>query len=287
MPAARFNNALSERSLERVRRLLDAAESLSEPRKTGALIEEADAASDPKGAIGALRMLDVEGVVHATAGGRKQLIWNPGPRPEGVSAPRAAWLGPTENLHKLLRSASNEPLPTDYLVLRCGFDPGLQLRRSFRGMPVTAFSDVSKNGRRYALGALKVLHWRGKVAWSHYSSQAIEWCWVGPGALGHRRESWPSFGVEYRREPDPILNPEGYERLQARQARTDDRERAHEQAWQAWIDENHPEQAAAYRYRAEAEGARARAPAPTEREGGAKLGLESRRGMIRSAYRLA
>jgi hypothetical protein len=257
VPPARFNNTLSERSLERIRRLVLAAETLSEPRKTAALIEEADAAQDPKGALGALRMLDVEGVVHATAGGRKQLIWNAGPRPEGVSAPRAAWLGPTKNLHKLLRSASNEWLPTDYLVLRCGFDPDLSLGQdemyrtlpALRGMPVTAFSDVSKNGRRYALGALKALHVRETVEWGHYSSQAIVWRWVGPGALGHRRESWPMLHFEYHREPDSILNPRGYEWHRARQGGVDKRKLAHTRAWQAWIEENHPAEATAYELR--------------------------------------
>jgi len=55
--------------------------------------------------------------------------------------------------------------------------------------------------------------------------------------------------IEHHRESHPILNPRGYERLQARWAQAAVRQGAHTRAWQAWIDENHPAEATAYELR--------------------------------------
>ena len=143
---ARFNNTLSRGSLRRVRRLIGVAEGLDGSVPTGGVVERAEAGADEKGALGALRMLDVEGVIHATAGRGRQLIWNPGPRPVGVSAPRMSLLRSTEIVVELLRFASASWFSTDFVVRECGFDPHLLAsdpedpellleRGSYRGLP--------------------------------------------------------------------------------------------------------------------------------------------------------
>jgi hypothetical protein len=255
--AGRFTNTLTPASLERIRRLIEIAVALERPMPTQALIEGAGATTDPKGALGALRMLDVEGCVHATSGGRKQLIWNPGPRPLGVEAPRAAWLRPTIILRELLVFLSSDWLSTDFIVRQCGFDPTLPpqvveellYQRTYAGLPVNVFSDASKNGRRYALGALKVLFWREQVAWRQYSRQAIEWQWIGEGGLERPFEDWRGRATLYRRLPDPYIDEVACDRADAREQRAAQRMNHFARKRHEWIEEHNPEAAAQYRFR--------------------------------------
>ena len=260
---ARFSNTLSRWSLSRVRRLIRVAEGLDGPVPTAAIVERAEAGADQKGALGALRMLDVEGVIHATAGRGRQLIWNPGPRPEGVTAPKMSLLRSPEIVLELLRFASASWFSTDFVVRECGFDPNLLDEPSDpeqplepawqRGLPVNMFDDVTRHGRRYALGALKVLYWREKIAWRNYSTQAIEWRWLAQDGCGRTIRDWPGVEVPGGRVLDPYIDGAAHEaasrRLEARRDGAFLRERAYEDTYQKWIDTHHPAAAAAYRRR--------------------------------------
>jgi NADPH:quinone reductase-like Zn-dependent oxidoreductase len=85
---ARFANTLQPTSLARIRSLFEVARELDHPTPTAEVVAAAGAGADSKGAFGALALLDVRGVVHASAGARRQLLWESGRRPSGGGVPR-------------------------------------------------------------------------------------------------------------------------------------------------------------------------------------------------------
>jgi hypothetical protein len=182
-PPARFRNSLKPESLSRIRAVVETARRLRNPATTEDVVVAAAASSDRKGALGALRMLDVEGIVHARSGGRRQLVWHPGPRPRNVPVARMVDRPRYELLRYILQTDLSWR-PTDWLIREAEFDLDLQevARRSWsksdRDLPVTYFADYGKSARKYVLGALKALYWLEQVSWRNFSQQAIEWLWI-------------------------------------------------------------------------------------------------------------
>jgi hypothetical protein len=257
-PRVRFRNTLKPESLARIRHVVEVAEALSEPMTTEGLIRAAMANSDSKGALGALRMLDVEGVVHATAGPRRQLVWNRGPRPKEVLPPKGARRERYGYLHDFLRHENTRWHATDFLAREAAFDPDLRVGsdddgrplhgRKHRELPVNFFRDNGKSARKYVLGALKALYWLELVAWRHHSCQAIEWRWIEP--VPERRKARPRKPLpsppSASQDPyltDKLVRP----RHEALAERALDRFIAYENTHQAWVDTHHPEAAERYR----------------------------------------
>lgn len=242
---SRFNNTLQSSSLARIRRVVAVASSLKAPRATSDLLAEAEAAEDPKGGLGALRILDLAGHVHARSGGRRQLIWHPGPR-EGADPPRLVQRERHMRLRDLLRSGSARWHSTDWLLVEAGFDADLDLGLGIDepsrtglmgGLPMNFFRDRGKSARKYILGALKALYWLECVGWRNYTSQAVEWRWIQP--------------VRERVAPPPLGQPSAFVDLYltdgsrpSRQERIDARVAeltlAFAEEAQQWIRNNHP-----------------------------------------------
>jgi hypothetical protein len=162
-------------------------------------------------------------------------------------------------LRDLLTFASDSWLSTDLIVRECLFDPALPLPltaegnpgdRQYRDLPVNMFTDGSRNGRRYALGALKVLYWRECVAWRQYSRQAIDWRWVGAGARGRTLSDWKGRVVPTGSRGDPYIDEAATrDRANAHQYRALARLEEYQRRRQAWIEEHYPEAAEAFRLR--------------------------------------
>lgn len=239
------HNTLQSPSLARIRRVIAVASSLKAPRATADLLAEAEAAEDPKGGLGALRILDLAGHVHARSGGRRQLIWHPGPR-EGADPPRLVQRERHMRLRDLLRSGSARWHSTDWLLVEAGFDADLDLglaidepsrTRLMGGLPMNFFRDRGKSARKYILGALKALYWLECVGWRNYTSQAVEWRWIQP--------------VKERVAPPPLGQPSAFvdpyltdDSRPSRQERIDARAAELQVEFagvaQQWIRENYP-----------------------------------------------
>jgi hypothetical protein len=265
--SARFRNTLSAASLARIRVLVAASRELSVAMTTAEMTKLAGAESDVKGVLGALRILDVGGVIHATAGQRRQLIWNPGRRPAGSAPPRGADHARFMHLRDLLRQPTTPWLSTDYLIRHARFDPDLDTRdhyldtgeeirgerkRHERGLPVNFYRDSGKSARKYVLGALKALYWLERVAWSNYSPQAIQWRWVGPESTLKPLRRPPAPPVALKPDQDPYLDgtpqPDRRERVRQREF---ERWLAFEESRQRWIDAHYPKAARQYHYQQE------------------------------------
>lgn len=254
LPKGRFSNVLSRASLQRIGTVVEVASSLTQPLTTADVIGRANASPDQKGTLGALRMLDVEGVVHARGGARRQLVWHPGPR--AVEDERAAaQLYRYRALRQLLVNASDTWISTDYLLRTATFDSDLRSGPRdddfggpwrFSDLPVNFFVDSGKSGRKYLLGALKALYWRELVAWRLYSSQAVTWRWIGPAGkqrgLDHIIRWDPSL-----RPDDPYLTDGPTNRGERIDEKARDRAMEHEKRFQRWIEEHFPEAAQRYK----------------------------------------
>lgn len=249
---ARFNNSLQPQSLARIRRVVDVASSLVTPQATADVVAAAGAEQDPKGALGALRMLDVEGVVHARSGGRRQLVWHAGPRSDEAEPPRLAERERYSRLRGLLRRNTDRWHSTDWLIVEADFDPDLELRSAgdwetrrglSHGLPVNFFLDHGKSARKYVLGALKALYWLEHVAWRNSTRQAVGWRWVAPveGRVRVPPISWRSKSIDpYLLDESP---PSRRERLAAGGA---ERREIFAAEAQQWIRDNYPEAAQRY-----------------------------------------
>lgn len=239
----RFVNTLQPESRLRIGRVVELSRALSRPKTTEEIVVAAFATSDRKGVLGALRMLDVEGVIHASAGARRQLMWNGGPRAAGVVPPKGAGAASYSLLRDVLAQPRTPVCSTDFLLRRAGFDPelvggkevGVRSRRE-RGLPVNFFHDGGKSARKYVLGALKALYWLELVAWRNYTRQAIEWRWIGD----------PRAGI-----PDVLLDQSDRSRREARNERAEHLWFAYQSSFQNWVDERFPSKAAAFLYRQE------------------------------------
>lgn len=229
--------------------MVERAKQLRNPAMTEDLVRAAAAESDRKGALGALRMLEVEGIVHALSGGRRQLVWHPGPRPKGTPHGRMIDRSRYELLHYLLHSSGGW-ISTDRLIVDAGFDADLltvarrPARRRDQDLPLTYLADQGKSARKYVLGALKALFWLERIAWRNYSRQAIEWRWVGSVQQSRDRPV-----VEQKRVSDPYLLQEDQGSREERlRERVLEREIEHEDRRQRWIETHHPKKAADYAY---------------------------------------
>jgi hypothetical protein len=249
-PPGRFRNTLSTESLERIQRVVETARSLVDSTPTVRLLQAAGAEVDRKGALGALRMMDVEEIIHARSAGRRQLVWYPGPRPPEVPLAKMVDRPRYELLRYILRTERRWS-STDRLIWRAEFDVDMEGAarldgRTDRDLPVTYFADYGKNARKYVLGALKALYWLERVAWRNYSCQAIDWLWVGPAPS---QETRVRPVPQVRAISDPYLT-----RSLSRDERLRDlvaeRKLTHRLIRQRWIDSHHPEKAAEYRSRA-------------------------------------
>jgi hypothetical protein len=247
----RFTNSLQPHSLARIRRVLDVACSLERPRTTADLLAQADAGQDLKGGLGALRMLDAEGLVHSRSGGRRQLVWHPGRR-EQDEPPRLAEPERYKRLRELLRSRTDRWHSTDWLVVEADFDPDLELRSAAdserrRGLthdlPVNFFRDHGKSARKYLLGGLKALYWLECLAWRNHTRQAVEWRWVQPV----KEKVVVPLVSQRRRSADPYLvqdpPPDRWVRLTEGAAKR--RDTFQEEA-KRWIRDSYPEAAQRY-----------------------------------------
>jgi hypothetical protein len=246
---SRFVNVLSAESLERIRRVVECARSLEGPLPTRELVGWAGATADEKGALAALRVLDLEEIVHAVSGRGKQLVWHPGARTEDAPVPkgveRMKWVYVRHQLQKIAPGW----VATDFLVRLLdpevepdwADDGGLRhessrVPKTMRGLPVSFFGDYGKSTRKYVLGALKAWFWLERVGWRHYTSQAVEWCWIAPVSLPARAPRRP---LPPRTRPAPYVlgSPEV------------DRMLEYQKAYQRWVDTHHPEEARKYRDR--------------------------------------
>jgi hypothetical protein len=245
----RFNNTLHPQSLARVRRVIEAARSVRRPVRTAELVRRARAGADEKGALGALRVLDLEGVVHARTGGRRQLIWHPGPRPDVISTPRGVHHQLYLRLRELMRRDARAWHSTDSLMINAGFDPDLvetvvERPRGQWDLPTMFFGDYGKSARKYVLGALKAYYWLECVAWRNHTRQAIDWTWIAP-IEGIVKVPAMRERVRYA---DPYLSeklvPDRSQRLVKRAA---EREEAFRKETQQWLESHHPEKAQRYR----------------------------------------
>ena len=251
-----FLNTLEDGPPLRIRQLIESVEGLAEPLPTQMLLRQAGLPLGDKGAAGALRVLDIVGMVHARAGRGRSLIWYPGSACAGRAGAADASLGgryvePT----RLLSASTNSWFATDFLVRTAGFDPDLPTRedspavfdRRLSSLPAAFFHDVGKSGRKYVLGASKTLFWLEFTAWRQYSCQAVEWRWAGPPltlpkSIVQRQAARPSEDAYLSDAPrlprDERMRARGLERLVE-----------HLEKRQVWIDDNDPDAAAAYKHR--------------------------------------
>jgi hypothetical protein len=246
---SRFVNTLSAKSLERIRRLMDLARSLDGPLLTKELVGRTGAAMDAKGALAALRVLDLEGMVHAESGRGRQLVWKPGARGEDTPAPKGVEREKYTFLRYMLQALAPRWVATDFFVRLLDPDiapdfSGLDDERHdpssvpapMRGLPVSFFSDYGKNTRKYVLGALKAWFWLERIGWRHYTAQAVEWSWIAPVSLPTRPPRRPMLRAKPADDYE-IFTPE------------EERMEAYMEAYQSWVDTHHPEEGQKFRDR--------------------------------------
>jgi hypothetical protein len=177
-------NQLSPEKLAHVERLVGLVEAMERPTPTQALIDASGI--EKREGLGALRMLDVEGVCHAKAGPRSQLVWHPGPRPATEEPPRQLRRRPYEILRRVLQQSSAAWLATDHLMREADFEKteDRPLRPEKPGVYELKLPDEhNTNMRKAALGALKALLVRGKIV-SRMYGRAVTWRWVAEGGQG-------------------------------------------------------------------------------------------------------
>jgi hypothetical protein len=152
----KFVNEISTESLSKVRLLIDLALAAKRTTPTGVLLCRAGLHRDPHTGRGALKMAEVLGLVHASRGQRKALLWETGPpmswRERDAKLPN---LLPMRRLRDLLEYYRGSLIGTPDLV-----------------------RDSCISNRREALGALKALHVLGYVEIGKLDPQTVAWRWV-------------------------------------------------------------------------------------------------------------
>jgi hypothetical protein len=147
----RWQNVVS--TLPRYERLLAGVRRLDEPVRTSELQKFAGLA-DQNGTLGALFMLEAEGLTYPERGIRRQYLWHPGERP-GERPAKLPSLLPYERVPKLLRHFGQTAIGTAPIMHDVHF------------VPVGA----EKHGRRERmLGALKILAVLGVAAYDDAKS---------------------------------------------------------------------------------------------------------------------
>jgi hypothetical protein len=139
-------------------RLVAVSRSLGASAKTRELGELAGIKGTDKGLMGALAMLEVQGVIHMHSGRANQRCWEPGAQSEAPSQKRLAELRPYRALPGFLRKFSASAL--DAAVIR----PAL---------------DMNEHDHDRLLGALKALVGLGLVSSELHGEQAVWWRWCG------------------------------------------------------------------------------------------------------------
>jgi hypothetical protein len=178
----RFVNEISTNSLNRVRLLIRLAIETKEPTHTSVLLRTAGLDRDPHTGRGALKMAEVLGLVYASRGERKGLIWQ-SERP------------------RVLRE--RDPKLPDLLPLRRLRDLLQYYRASLIGTP-DLVRDAGISNRREAVGALKALHVLGHVEIGKLDPQTVAWRWVS----GRGESSVYQRGY-FRRVEEPIPLDDG------------------------------------------------------------------------------
>lgn len=169
-----YRNELT--GLDRIQALIDEVQALARPTPTREILGAVGL--DEKTGNGALRMLDLQRLCHCRSGGRSQLLWSAGPRPDHLEPPRLLRAHQYELLLDVLRQSSEDWLATDYLMRQADFT----LRESRKRRLV---KPDSNSARKHVLGALKVLLVLELVATGNYGRQAVVWQWIGAGGQNH------------------------------------------------------------------------------------------------------
>lgn len=183
-----YKNELT--TLPQFQLLVEIARSLESESTTAELGERA-AIDDRDELMGALRMLEVQGVIHEVQGQRRQSLWHPGKRTTPRSETDQRVLVPYERIPKLLKHYGRTPIATEEIAREVWADEG--------------------KGHERVRGALKVLAVLGLVESGHYSSQAVTWWWR---TAQHERPYSAGYFSNFR-EPlhvdldDPVLNSRG------------------------------------------------------------------------------
>jgi hypothetical protein len=145
-----YRNELT--GLDQIEELIAAVQVLVRPTPTREILNAVGL--DEKTGNGALRMLDLQQLCHCRSGGRSQLLWRAGPRPEHLEPPRLLRAEQYELLIDVLRQSSEDWLATDYLMRQADFTLGESRKQRLGG---GATSPDSNSTRKHVLGALKVL----------------------------------------------------------------------------------------------------------------------------------
>jgi hypothetical protein len=172
-----YRNELT--GLDRIQALIEDVQALARPTPTREILRTVGL--DEKTGNGALRMLDLQKLCHCRSGGKSQLLWSAGPRPEYLEPPRLLRAHQYELLLDVLRQSSEDWLATDYLMRQADFT----LRESRKQRLGGAAKADSNSARKRVLGALKVLLVLELVVTAKYGRQAVVWQWSGEGGQNH------------------------------------------------------------------------------------------------------
>jgi hypothetical protein len=150
----KFVNEISDLGLMKVCSLIGFARNTTKPTPTAVLLRQSGLEGDAHTSRGALKMAEVLGLVHATRGERKALLWQGGratsERDQGLPV-----LLPFRHLRDLLQ----------------------YYRSSLIGTP-DLLRDADVTNQREGLGALKALHALGCVEIGKLNPQTVAWRWV-------------------------------------------------------------------------------------------------------------
>jgi hypothetical protein len=149
----KFVNEISDGGLKRVHRLISLAASKTQQIPTTVLLQESGFAADPHTGRGALKMAEVLGLIRASRGKRKTLLWQAG------------------------AADSLDRSPSDLLPFRHLRDLLQYYRSSLIGTP-DLLRDSEVTNHREGLGALKALHVLGYVEIGKLNPQTVAWRWI-------------------------------------------------------------------------------------------------------------
>jgi hypothetical protein len=175
-PARKFVNEISDLGLTKVCSLIGSATIASEPIPTATLLRQSGLTRDPHTGRGALKMAEVLGLVHATRGLRKALLWQ-----RGQAALR------------------RDPGLPDLFPFRRLRDLLQHYRSSLIGTP-DLLRDAELTNRREGLGALKALHVLGYVEIGKLNEQTVAWRWTEG-----RGEARTYQRGHFKREREPLV----------------------------------------------------------------------------------
>src|SRR6266566_5340614 len=97
------------------KRLLRVVRKFDGYHSTHDVLRAAGLEKDPRGGIGALHAASAMGLCHARSGGRRSLLWGPGPPPADEAAPSLARETEYRRVIAVLRKAPRAAFPTAFL----------------------------------------------------------------------------------------------------------------------------------------------------------------------------